>query len=247
MLVVPFLAGVVLRQRGLFLDWYLVPLFAFWMLGYLTFNAASGWLKAAPARRRSYLKPLVSYGSLTAAMGLWTLWLAGPAQLWWLPVFVPPVAGALWLASRRRERVLLGGALTVAAASLMTLVVRFPSPLDLMSAWGGPAVTTAIIVTGFVFGYFFGTVLYVKTMIRERGELAWLNASIAWHAGLTIIAAVLAWSGQVGRVWPLFFLATTIRAWFMPHLAEGRPVSPKVVGFVEIGFSVALLVAVALG
>lgn len=247
MLALPFTAGAILRSRDLFWDWYLVPLFAFWVTGYLTFNAASCWLKAPASRRRGLRRPLVTYAAISAAFGLLTLALAGPAILGWAPLFVPLVGGALWLAARRQERALLGGGLTVAAAALMTLVARFTSPLDIVTSWGTRSVTTAVVVTSLMFGYLFGTVLYVKTMIRERGEVAWLNASIGWHAALTIGTAGLAWTGTIGRTWPVFFLVTTVRAWLMPRLARTRPISPKAVGLTEVGVSLGLLAVVALG
>ena len=243
MLALPFLIGVILRARDLVLAWYLLPLFLFWVTGYFAFNAASCWLKAPAQRRRALLRPLATYGGTAAALGLLTLVVAGPAILGWLPPYVLLVGAGLLLAARRQERVLLGGAVTTAAAALMTLVARFTSPVDIAISWGSRTVTTALIVTGLVFGYLFGTVLYVKTMIRERGELAWLNASVGWHAGLTVLTAVLAWSGQLGRAWPVFFLLTTLRSWLMPRWARSRPIRPAVVGSTEVAFSLLLLVA----
>lgn len=246
-LALPFITGVILRARHLFLEWYLLPLFGLWLSGYLAFNAASLWLKAAPGRRPEYLPPLLTYASVALAFGALTAWLAGPGIWGWAPPYALLLAGALWLAGRRRERVLLGGLLTTSAAGLITLVARFTSPLDLVASWGSPTVNESVAVAGLVFGYLFGTVLYVKTMIRERGELAWLNASIGWHAGWTLIAAALATAGVTGRWWPVFFLATTVRSWWLPRRGADRPVPAKTVGFIEIGFSLALLLVVALG
>lgn len=247
MLAIPYLAGVILRSRDDVLAAYLIPLAGFWVVGYLTFYAASCWLKASPNRRFGQRRPVLTYAGVAAILGLVTIATAGPGIAWWALPFLPPLAGALWLAGRRRERVLLGGGLTVAAASLMTLVARFTTPFDLMASWGNPPATTAVMVTGLVFGYLFGTVLYVKTMIRQRGSPVWLAASAGWHVAVMLLSAGLAWSGQAGVGWPLFFAATSLRAGLMPRLARRRPVSPKVVGFTEVGFSTLLILVIALG
>ena len=66
MLVVPFAMGAFLRVRDGEPWFFLVPLFACWMLGYFAFNAASGWLKAPAKRRHQWVKPLGVYGALSA-------------------------------------------------------------------------------------------------------------------------------------------------------------------------------------
>ena len=247
MLAIPYLAGLILRSRDDGLPSYLIPLAGFWVVGYLAFYAASCWLKAPPTRRAGQRPPALTYLGGAALLGLVTIAFAGPGIAWWSLAFLPLLAGALWLAGRRRERALLGGGLTVAAASLMTLVVRFTTPFDLLDAWGSPPATTAVIVAAGVFGYLFGTVLYVKTMIRQRGVVAWQIASVGWHAAWTLLTAGLVWTGQLGWGWPVFFGATTLRAWLMPRLARRRPVSPKQVGLTEVGFSALLILVVAMG
>ena len=244
MLALPFAVGVLLRPS---LEWYLLPMFGCWLSGYLAFNATSLWLKAAPTRRPSLLPPVLTYAASATVLGLVTLWLIGPPVLWWIPVFLPLLGGALWLAALRRERVLLGGLLTVAAAALVTLVVRFPDPAGLLDAWNEPAGHAALAAAGLVFGYEFGTVLYVKTMIRERGETTWLAASIGWHTLGFALTAGLAAAGILGFGWPVFFAATIVRSWWLPVTARRRAVRPLLIGLLEIGFTTAFLLIAAFG
>lgn len=231
MLVVPFAAGTILSWRAGQLAIHLGPMFATWMLGYFAFHAASGWLKSPPARRQRWLPALALYGLATLLAGLATVWLAGPGVLWWLAIFAGPLGVALWLASRRNERHLAGGLLTTLVASAMVLVVRFPDPLAMPS---DPVFVPTALVAAIMFGYFGGTVFHVKAMIRERGRLAWRNASIGWHAICTIATAALVVTDHLNRAWPVFFLVTVTRAWILSGIAERRVVRPRVVGVIEI-------------
>jgi hypothetical protein len=239
--------GLILRPADAGPGWHLIPLAGCWVIGYLAFNAATVWLKAPASRRSQHLRPALTYAAGSAALGLLTLALADLRILWWVPVFLPLISLALWLALLRRERTLASGALTVTAASLVTLVVCFDTPAALLAAWGTPSANHALAMAALIFGYEFGTVFSVKTMIRERGDAGWLAASIGWHAFCTLGAVALAWSGTIGWIWVAFFGATVVRAWLLPAIGHTRKVSPLVVGLVEIGFTTAFLLAALLG
>ncbi|QIK71593.1 YwiC-like family protein [Propioniciclava coleopterorum] len=234
MLIVPFVFGAVLAARAGVAGWWLLPLFCCWMLGYFAFHDASLWLKAAPRRRPTYVRPLLTYTAASAAAGVLTLVLGGWALAGWALAYLPLLLPALWLASRRKERATVGGALTVAAACLMTLVARFGDPRALLArdaAWECPALVAVLL-----FAYFFGTVLYVKTNIRERGSRGYLAASIGWHGIATLATVAWAATGHLAWWWPLFFAATTVRSAVVPRLRW----SAKKLGFVEVGFTLAL-------
>jgi len=243
MLVVPFLVGVALRVHdGLPLPWFVATLFAFWMLGYFTFNAASAWLKAHPARRRPFVKPSVTYAAASAVFGLLTLAGAGVRVLTWVPVYLVLLVPALALAANRRERATLGGALTTAAASLMTLVVRWPDGTALL-AWT-PAARSSAAAAALVFAYFFGTVFYVKTNIRERGNPRFYALSIAWHAAVTLAAAGLTAGGAASVGWVVLFAVATLRAAVVPRLRP--PWTPLRIGLLEIALSISVVCIAAL-
>lgn len=241
MLVVPFVAGVILRARDAALAPYLASLFVFWMLGYFAFFAASVWLKAPARRRPRLVPPLVTWTVLAAVAGVVTLLLAGPGILGWVPFYLPLLLPALWLAAQRRERATIGGALTIAAASLMGLVARYTAPADLLA---DPDAARPLLVVSLLFAYFFGTVLYVKTNIRERGNPRFLAASVAWHAGFTLVATVLAAVASQPLWWAVFFAATTVRAFVVPRLVPAP--SAARIGFLEVAFSAAALLGIAL-
>lgn len=241
MLLVPLVAGAILRVRGSGWSWHLATLAVFWLAGYACFFAASMWLKAHPAKRGVFVRPAVVYAAVAALAGVATLLLGGVGMAWWVPLYAPLLGVALWLAWRGRERSVLGGILTVAAAALMLLVAALENPARLLDHASEPLIVACVGV----FGYFVGTVLYVKTMIRKRGVAAWQLASLTWHTVCTVGYAALVIAGLAPRWWPVFFLAATVRAWWMARAAARQPIRPARVGAIEMVFALALLVLVA--
>lgn len=244
MLAVPFLLGAVLRLRSGEPAWFLLPLFVCWLAGYVAFYNASGWLKSPPSRRSSWVRPTLTAGGVAAASGLATLALTGPALLWWVPLFTLLTAPALVLASRRNERALIGGLLTVTAACLLTVVARFPDPTALVGAQDAVAALSTLVAAGGSFAYFFGTVLYVKTNIRERRSRGYYLASVGYHVAATLLAVLAAVAGVAPAWWSVFFAVTALRAAVVPRLA--KPLSVTRIGFIEVGLSAALILAFTL-
>lgn len=234
MIVVPWLLGFtyVLRHGGNVASALL--LMGFWMVGYFAFFATSLWLRSRFKPR--YLPAVRAYAIASAILGVALLALR-PHWWSWAIVFAPLVGVSLWLAWRRRDRGLLSGALTVAAASLMPLVVGS----DGLWPWSVP---TELVGIGLVcFGYFFGTVLYVKTLIRERGSKGWVVASVVWHLGC--VAGALALPDPLPKVAVAsFFALMAARALLVPLLGplRGRNVRAKHAGFGEVFATVVLLV-----
>lgn len=224
MVLVPFLLGWIDAWRAGTAGWAHVTLLVFWLLGYCAFHAASGWLKSPRARRSRYVAPLVTFVGFSGVFGVVTLVLAGPGLLWWVLVFLPLVVPALWLASRRKERATIGGLLTVVAAALMVPVARYlyPQPFD---DWPAVAATASLIG-----GYFFGTVLFVKTNIRERGSRAYLIASVTYHVVLLLASTVLAWAGLVAWWWVPLLAFVLARAIVVPPMK----LRPMALGLIEV-------------
>lgn len=231
MMIVPFFLGLIEAWHADAVGWGHVTLFPFWMLGYFTFNSASGWLKAAKRQKPKYVRPLIIYTALSAAFGISTLALVGLRPLLWVLAFLPLVLPALWLAGRRRERATIGGLITVAAASLMVPVARYlhPSPMD---DW--PRI---VAITAVVFGYFFGTVLFVKTNIRERGHRGYLIASIVYHIVLLLATIALGWVGLIGWWWMPIMVVVLARTIAVPPMK----LQPMPLGMIEVGACTAIL------
>lgn len=246
MLIAPFWLGAILRAQEVGWAWWTIPLFVAWLVGYLAFAAGSLWLKSR--RKPRYLKPLGVYAGVAGAAGLLALGLAGPALAGWAIAYVPLTGVTIWLVAHRQERSTLSGLLTILAAALMAVTVRYPNPLQALGALAaGPA--PGWWLGGICFAYFFGTVPYVKTLIRERGHLAWVVGSVGFHAAATALAAVAAAFGQIAWTWTGFFALTTLRALLVPVLGplSGRTVTPKAAGFGEIGFTLLLTALVLVG
>ena len=86
--------------------------------------------------------------------------------------------------------------------------------------------------------YFFGTALYVKTMIRDRGDRRRFTESVGYHA--LVCAPAFAWSPWVGAL----FVALAARAVVVP--LRWPRATPRAVGLGEVGASLALTVALVL-
>ena len=239
MLLLPFAVGTARGVQDLGFRPVTVALGALWLVGYLAYAAAGLWLKSR--RRARYARPFVTYSVAAAALGVVVLVL-DPALALWAPAFLPFLALGLWASARRTERSVAAGAALTVAASLMTVVayVACRPPGTGVGVAGAP--TPVLLVAALLLAYLFGTVLYVKTMIRERGVRAYVVASVAYHAAVTAGAAVLAVAHDPSWWWATAFLAAaTVRA----AVLAGRPLSPRTVGVGEIVASL-VLCAVAL-
>ena len=81
----------------------------------------------------------------------------------------------------------------------------------------------------------YGSVLVVKTMIRERGKRSYVVASWVWHVGLLLLAAVPAGRSPYLIVMAALLLA---RAIALPVAARHRTLKPVVTGITEAFASV---------
>jgi hypothetical protein len=209
MVASPLLVGAVASGFA----WVHLALAAFWFAGYFAFFATSLWLKA---RRRPRYRPAVrAYAVAAAALGVVTLALR-PGLVVWVPPFLLPLGVGLWAAANRRDRELLTGLATVTACGLVTVVAYAAGPGDdLGRAW---------LLALVQFLYFGGTVFYVKSAIRERGNAGFRRLSVGVHTAATIV--VLTFSPWLALV----FAGLTVRAAVVPR----RAVSPKHLGVGEI-------------
>lgn len=219
-----------------------------WIIGYCCFFAAGLLLKARRrANRGRYLKPTIVYGviSLLALLGAVALF---PQLLWWAIPFAPLVVIAVEEMWRGEPRSTLSGVATTIASALVLPVTTalaygngHPAEVD-WRTWASTFVIAA---------YFTGTVPYVKSMIRARGNKRYLKGSIAYQI---IAAAITMWAVLfVGMHWLPAGLMIGVMVWAVyrsiavPRSADrGEVWTPKRVGKAEMPLNFVLIVAVIL-
>jgi hypothetical protein len=242
MLVVPVVVGGVVGGVA----WRQALLLAAWLVAYFAFHATGLWLRAS--RRPRYLPPVRAYGIATAVLG-GALVVSAPALLRWAPVYAVLLAVSLACSVRRADRSWLNDAVTVLAAALMTVVAAGLGAHGDPAATAGPTGTlvppgagdgAAWAVAGVLGAYFLGTVPYVKTLVRERGDAAVLAVSEGYHWLLVVLAVTLALVGALrpaaGVALVVAALGLLLRALLVPRR---RPwPSPRSVGFGEVGATV---------
>ncbi|MEU8233347.1 YwiC-like family protein [Actinoplanes sp. NPDC048967] len=216
MLLVPWLAGVLVAG----FHWAHLPLLGAWFTGYLLSYYV---LQAVKTRKLARFKAQVLlYGPVTAALGLLVV-AVRPPVLAYAPAYALLLAVNVFHARRRRERALLNDLIFVVQSCLMVLVAATVAGLGISSVMSA---FTAVLL------YFTGTVLYVKTMIRERGNAAYRKASVVYHACALAAATLLSIPAAA------VFLLLLVRAIVLPRY---RP-APKHVGIIEIVASALVLI-----
>lgn len=205
-------------------SWWLVLC---WLLCYCMQFSTARWLKSRGARR--WLKQPVAYGVILCAVGL-PFVIVHPVVLMWAPAMVMLAGISFAAAWARRERSLWSNAAVVCASCLMAALTF---GYGYVGASGVPGVRGKGLLMGCAFGMAqFGSVLFVKTMIRERGSKAYLAASWAWHV---IALAVAVCTGSM----PLTALGLVLlaRAIAVPIVAMHHVVRPLHTGLVEFATS----------
>jgi hypothetical protein len=220
MLAVPFLLGAAVSGPV----WLHAPLFAFWLSAYLFSFPFLQWIKTK--NRRRYGRPMLVYGLALAACGL-ALAAAKPALLLWAPLFVPLFLVNVRYARLNRERALVNDLAAVVQFGLIIFVAWAAADA---ADWRKAGTLFALHAL-----YFFGTVLYVKTVIREKHNPRYHAASVVYHALLPAAAAAF-------RIWPLALVAVPLllRAVLMPR---ANP-NVKTVGMLEFANAVLFTIAV---
>jgi hypothetical protein len=227
MLAVPLLLGVAATAPS---GWHLVLGVAA-VSGYLEAATVQAWLRAR--RRPSFGPSLVTYGAALVISGA-ALLVAFPVLALAAVVVVP--AGAVVVGGARPgTRRDLANSLAQTAIAL----VLVPAAAVVSGAWEiGPVVRATLVAAA----YLVGTVLVVRSVIRQRGNRTFLGASVGFHAACTIAAAVaLAWP------YAAYFAALTGRAIALPlverrRAGTARPLRPVQVGIVEMAASTVLVV-----
>ncbi|WP_094730704.1 YwiC-like family protein [Bifidobacterium hapali] len=268
MALLPSIAGVIIGGANITTLWLL----AAWILCYCVQFTAARWMKSHYARR--YAPPVLIYTVLLALVGL-PFVIIHPGILRWAPLYIVLAAASFAAAWLRRERSLWGNAVAIVAACIMTtIIISFAGPqiscapqiaaclaharaefdqfarhLPTIATWWSPLALPAIgIIASVMFALEqFGSVLFVKTMIRERGNRTYQWASWLWHAVLFGIA-ILASLFSLGWITAIPVIVTNLwllaRAIALPILARRRTIKPIVTGMVEMVSSLLIFVTV---
>lgn len=238
MIVVPPLVGIALSS---FHPAHIL-LLGTWWVGYFAFFAIGLWLKSR--RKARYRKPAAVYSALTALVGI-PLALLVPGLLIWLPVFLPLVIITFWQSIARRDRSLLNDTVTVLAAGLMTPVAFHLAVLlgtDPAGRAGWEAWSWMWLATASITAYFIGTALYVKTNIRERGNIRFFRIAVGYHAIAAMIVTAFATAGALPALHAALWWALVIRTWAVASYSAriGRRVSAKTIGMWEFATTLAI-------
>jgi hypothetical protein len=226
MLAVPLLLGVAASRPS---AWHLL-LGAVAITGYLASATGQAWLRAR--RRETLTLPLVVHLVAFGILGL-VLVAARPVLLAGLVVLVPTTA-LITFGARPGTRRDLANSLAQAAQAL----VLVPAAALVADAFDPGRVAIATAVTA---AWLLGTVLVVRSMLRERDSVAFAGVSAGYHAVLVLPAALL------GPAWAILVFGLAVRAAALPAIgrrraAAGRPLKPIHVGLVELVAAVALVV-----
>lgn len=225
MLAVPLLMGVAVSRPSV---WQLV-LAGVAAAGYLASASMGAWWRA---RRDPYRTSLLVYGGAFGLLGL-VLTITHPTLLAALVVMLP--AGLLMRVGIRRAG---PRSLSVSLAQAAMALVLLPASAALGGGAGTATVARAALVAGISLG---GTVLVVRSVIRERDNAVFAGVSIAYHAvGLLVTVVVLS------PAYALLVMALGARAAALPLLQRrwagtGHPLAPIYVGMVETIVAVTLV------
>jgi hypothetical protein len=227
MLLLPVLLGVAASRPS---PWQLAVAGAA-LAGYLFSASLQAWSRAR--RPPAYRAPIAVYGATFAALGL-LLVVAFPALLVMLVVVVPASLIVVRGAQPGTRRDLANSLAQVAQALVLVPATAYVS--------GEFDVGRVLAYTLVAAGYLVGSVLVVRSVLRERGNEAFAALSTGFHVALVVLAAL-----ALPVPYAVLALGLTGRAAALPviqrRLAQGpKPLRPVHVGIVEIVSSVAVVV-----
>ena len=242
MVMLPAVAGFFIGGPNLDTLWLL----ATWAVCYCVQFSAAHWFKAHFSRR--YLPPMLTYAVALIVIGLPFL-ITHTGILRWTPLYIVLVALSMLSSWLRKERSLWGNAVSVIAASAMaTVIASFGSTVetaraairnmpdlsqifDLHAWWPAGSLPVSGLIATVLFALTqYGSVLVVKTMIRERGKRSYVAASWVWHVALLLLAAVPAGRSPYLIAMTVLLLA---RAVALPVVTRRTTLKPVVTGITE--------------
>lgn len=226
MLLLPVLLGVAASRPD---PWQLAVAGAA-LAAYLASATAQVWARSR--RPSEYRLPITIYATIAAALGI-VLVAAFPALLL-AGIVVVPAALIVFRGAQPGTRRDLANSLAQVAQAL----VLVPITAWVSGAWDPARVAAYTLVAA---GYLLGSVLLVRSVLRERGNNGFLALSIAFHGALLGLAAI-----ALPLPYAVVAAGLAARAVALPlvqrRAAGGpRPLRPIHVGIVEIVASLAVV------
>jgi hypothetical protein len=226
MLLLPVLLGVAASRP----DPWQLAVAGVALAAYLASSTAQTWSRTR--RPREYRLPIAVYGSTATVLAVLLLLAFPPLALAGL-VVVPTVAIVFRGAQPGTRRDLANS-----LAQVVQSLVLVPVAAWVSGDWDPGRVVTYTLIAA---GYQLGVVLVVRSVLRERGNEAFLGLSIGFH-GLLVAAAWV----TLPVLYSVLAAALTARSaalpWLQRRLAAGpRSLRPVHVGVTEIVASLAVV------
>jgi hypothetical protein len=227
MLLLPVLLGVAASSPD---PWQIVVAVTA-LAAYLASVTAQTWSRSR--RSPAYRLPMAVYGTVAVVLGILLLVAFPPLAL--AAVVVAPMALLVFRGARPGTRRDLVNSLAQVAQALVLVPV---------TAWvsGVWDIEPVIAYTCVAAGYQLGSVLVVRSVLRERGNRGFAALAVGFHIMLVVLAALL-----LPLPYALVAAGLATRAAALPvaqrRLAGGpTPLRPIHVGIVEILASVSVVV-----
>ena len=205
MVMLPAVAGFFIGGPNLDTLWLL----ATWAVCYCVQFSAAHWFKAHFSRR--YLPPMLTYAVALIVIGLPFL-ITHTGILRWAPLYIVLVALSM-------------------LSSWLRNTPDLSQIFDLHAWWPAGSLPVSGLIATVLFALTqYGSVLVVKTMIRERGKRSYVAASWVWHVALLLLAAVPAGRSPYLIAMTVLLLA---RAVALPVVTRRTTLKPVVTGITE--------------
>lgn len=227
MLLLPVLLGVAASAPD---PWQLVVAITA-LAAYLASVTAQTWARSR--RPPAYRLPIAVYGTVAVVLGIVLLVVFPPLAL--AAVVVVPTGLLVFRGARPGTRRDLANSLAQVAQAL----VLVPVTAWVSGTWDPQRVIAYTCVAA---GYQLGTVLVVRSVLRERGNDAFAALSVAFHVLLVVLAALF-----LPAAYAVVAAGLAVRAAALPlaqrRMAGGaRQLRPIHVGIVEIFASLSVVV-----
>lgn len=227
MLLLPVLLGIAASRP----DPWQLAVAGLALAAYLASATAQTWSRSR--RPAEYRLPIIVYGSIAAVLGVLLLVAFPPLAL--AGVVVVPTAAIVFRGAQPGTRRDLANSLAQVAQSL----VLVPAAAWVSGDWDPARVATYTLVAA---GYQLGVVLVVRSVLRERGNEAFLGLSVGFH-GLLVVAALVALPVPYSILAAGLTARSVALPWLGQRLAAGaRPLRPVHVGVTEIVASLAVAI-----